>query len=281
MIKENDIILIYDGDKPFSFARIKLKYMARKPGEYYLETIMMGGSKELVCFLGNDGFFVNGNSMQFEPVTIKSRCDTTSGRKKLIQKNEVLLIYIDDQPTYFAQVEEILKAEKFCYYNLTIKFLTNPVSKQILTLRRKFVDGNEWKNQTGKMSRLEPVELNISNAELEKFRKKMYCAYLSSEGKKRQKNDIILLYYDDEALEYVRIEEILKDEKPYWHRVKLSYMRDPEKNLTYILRDRHINGEEFTMKGHKMRLELVEPPISSKEIADFYKNKSNKTSQLK
>jgi hypothetical protein len=35
MLKRNDIILIYDDDQPFAFARIEVVIKALKPGEYW------------------------------------------------------------------------------------------------------------------------------------------------------------------------------------------------------------------------------------------------------
>ncbi len=275
MLKRNDIILIYDDDQPFAFARIEEVIKALKPDEYHVNvTLMRSNDRRGICYLKGDEFSVGGKEMRFELVSITAMFDSSHTRKNLPQKNEIILIYIDDQPTHFVIVDEIKKADKFGYYNLTLKFLMNPVPKQTLTLKRKFIDGHEWKNSSGKMSRLEQVEININSEELEKFRKKSHYAYLSSEGKKRQKNDIVLIYSEDQAVEYAMIEDIVKDKIIGWYDVKFSLMQCPEKIFTWKLRDEYLNGEEFLMRKQKMRVELVEQPINSKEIAEFYKKKS-------
>ena len=73
-------------------------------------------------------------------------------------------------------------------------------------------------------------------------------------------NDIVLIYFEDRPLVFARIEEILPDVKPNWYHVKLLMLQVPLQEVTWILRDVYINGDEYTMDGKKMRLELVERP---------------------
>ncbi len=76
--------------------------------------------------------------------------------------------------------------------------------------------------------------------------------------------DIVLIYSEGAPLTFARIEEILPDIKPNWYHVKLLILQIPLQPVTWILRDSYINGEEFTMDGRKVRLELIECP----EIAE-------------
>lgn len=73
-------------------------------------------------------------------------------------------------------------------------------------------------------------------------------------------NDIVLIHYEDHPLVFARIEEILPDIKPDWYHVKLLMLQVPLQVVTWILKDLYINGDEFTMDGKKMRLELIESP---------------------
>ncbi len=73
-------------------------------------------------------------------------------------------------------------------------------------------------------------------------------------------NDVVLIYFEDRPLVFARVEEILPDVKPNWYHVKLLMLQVPLQVVTWILRDVYINGDEFTMDGKKMRLELVESP---------------------
>jgi len=75
-----------------------------------------------------------------------------------------------------------------------------------------------------------------------------------------QENDIVLIYYEDSPLTYARIEEIRPDSKPDWYQVALLMLQVPLQRVTWILRNIYINGEEFTMNGKKMRLELIVNP---------------------
>jgi hypothetical protein len=77
-------------------------------------------------------------------------------------------------------------------------------------------------------------------------------------------NDIVLVYFENQPLLFARIEEILPDVKPNWYHVKLLMLKIPLQVVTWILRDAYINGDEFTMDGKKMRLELVESPVIQK-----------------
>lgn len=77
-------------------------------------------------------------------------------------------------------------------------------------------------------------------------------------------NDVVLIYFEDQPLVFARIEEIQPDIKPDWYHVKLLMLQVPLQLVTWILRDAYINGDEFTMDGKKMRLELVKSPVPAK-----------------
>ncbi len=78
-------------------------------------------------------------------------------------------------------------------------------------------------------------------------------------------NDIVLIHFEDEPLGFARIEEILPDSKPDWYHVKLLMLQIPLQVVTWILRDRYISGDEFTMNGKRMRLEQVVCPETVSE----------------
>ncbi len=90
--------------------------------------------------------------------------------------------------------------------------------------------------------------------------------------------DIVLIYSGDIPLTFARIEEISADIKPNWYHVKLLILQVPLQPVTWILKDSYINGEEFTMDGRKVRLELVECPEVA-EPPDIHGEK-DKTSQV-
>jgi hypothetical protein len=76
-------------------------------------------------------------------------------------------------------------------------------------------------------------------------------------------NDIVLIYLEDQPLVFARVESILPDSKPDWYHIQLLMLQVPLQLTTWILRDRYIGGDEFTMNGKRMRLEKVlapEPP---------------------
>jgi hypothetical protein len=82
-------------------------------------------------------------------------------------------------------------------------------------------------------------------------------------------NDIVLIHFEDKPLSFARIEQILPDNKPDWYHVKLLMLQVPLQVVTWILRDRYIAGDEFTMNGKRMRLERVVSPEPLPEADDL------------
>lgn len=72
--------------------------------------------------------------------------------------------------------------------------------------------------------------------------------------------DLVLIYFEDEPAGFARVEEINPDIKKGWYHVKLLLLNLPLQTVSWILRDVYIDGAEFTMGGHRMRLEKVETP---------------------
>ena len=82
-------------------------------------------------------------------------------------------------------------------------------------------------------------------------------------------NDIVLVHFEDQPLSFARIEQILPDSKPDWYHVKLLMLQVPLQVVTWILRDRYIMGDAFTMNGKRMRLEkIVCPEIVQEDEPD-------------
>ena len=82
-------------------------------------------------------------------------------------------------------------------------------------------------------------------------------------------NDIVLIHLEDKPLSFARIEQILPDNKPDWYHVKLLMLQSPLQVVTWILRDRYITGDEFTMNGKRMRLERIVCPETVPEEDDL------------
>lgn len=92
--------------------------------------------------------------------------------------------------------------------------------------------------------------------------------------------DIVLIYSEGTPLTFAKIEEILPDIKPNWYHVKLLILQVPLQPVTWILRDLYLNGEEFTMDGRKVRLELIECPDVVEE-PDTHEEKGRTSKGLK
>jgi len=77
-------------------------------------------------------------------------------------------------------------------------------------------------------------------------------------------NDIVLIYREEKPLCFARIEDIFPANKKNWYNVKLLILDLPLKTVTWILKEEYIMGEEFTMDGDAMRLELIKSPDNNK-----------------
>jgi len=90
-----------------------------------------------------------------------------------------------------------------------------------------------------------------------------------------KENDVVLLYFENKPLIFARIETILPDIKPDWYHVKLLILQVPFYPVTWILRDTYIDGEEFTMSGKKVRMEIVVCP--EKSVKHTFQKKKQET----
>ncbi|MCF8095678.1 MAG: hypothetical protein K9J79_10005 [Desulfobacteraceae bacterium] len=81
-------------------------------------------------------------------------------------------------------------------------------------------------------------------------------------------NDIVLIYHEDQPVVFARVEDIQPDVKKDWYHFKLMLLQLPIQTVTWILKDDYINGAEFTMGGHRMRLEKIEPPEEEQDNTD-------------
>jgi hypothetical protein len=72
-------------------------------------------------------------------------------------------------------------------------------------------------------------------------------------------NDLVLVHLDRKPAFYSRINDINPDVKRGWYQVELLVLSLPPQTLVWILEDAHLNGEEFTMGGRPVKLELIPP----------------------
>ncbi|HAA02892.1 MAG TPA: hypothetical protein DCZ69_05350 [Syntrophobacteraceae bacterium] len=75
-----------------------------------------------------------------------------------------------------------------------------------------------------------------------------------------QEGDLVLAHIRNKPAFFARIENIDSDIKPGWFQVKMLVLQVPLVTITWILRDTYINGEEFTMGGHPVKLDKVIAP---------------------
>ncbi len=73
-------------------------------------------------------------------------------------------------------------------------------------------------------------------------------------------NDIVLIHFEDQPSTYARVESITPDVKKDWFIIELLLLQIPLQNITWILKDIYICGEEFRMDGNRVRLEKIKRP---------------------
>ena len=72
-------------------------------------------------------------------------------------------------------------------------------------------------------------------------------------------NDLVLVHLDHKPAFYARINDVSPDVKRGWYQVELLVLSLPPQTMVWILEEAQINGEEFTMGGRPVRLELLPP----------------------
>ncbi|MGD0216986.1 MAG: hypothetical protein ABSC45_05690 [Desulfobaccales bacterium] len=72
-------------------------------------------------------------------------------------------------------------------------------------------------------------------------------------------NDLVMVHHDRQPAFYARINDIVPDVKRGWYQVELLLLTLPSQVMTMILEESHLGGEEFTMGGRPVRLELIPP----------------------
>ena len=73
-------------------------------------------------------------------------------------------------------------------------------------------------------------------------------------------NDVILVYIENQASFFARVEKIYPDVKPNWWRVNLLILKIPLVVTTWILDNEQIRGADFTLNGTPVRFEKVISP---------------------
>jgi len=70
---------------------------------------------------------------------------------------DVVLVYLEDQPVFFARVEDILPDHKKDWYHIKLLVLQVPMQTVTWILRDAYINGSEF-TMGGKRMRLEKVE---------------------------------------------------------------------------------------------------------------------------
>ena len=72
-----------------------------------------------------------------------------------------------------------------------------------------------------------------------------------------REGEVLLVFFQNEPAFFIRIENILADKKRGWWHVQFITLTLPINEMSWILKDDHIRGGEFTMQNNPVHLERV------------------------
>lgn len=75
----------------------------------------------------------------------------------MAQVNDIVLIYLEDNPVSFARIERILPDAKKDWYQITLLFLNIPLQAVTWILKGDYINGSEF-HMNGQRMKLEKVE---------------------------------------------------------------------------------------------------------------------------
>ncbi|MBN1930880.1 MAG: hypothetical protein JW786_04640 [Desulfobacterales bacterium] len=84
----------------------------------------------------------------------------------MTKENDIVLIYIEDNPFIFARIEDISPDVKENWYRVKLLFLQIPVQEITWILRDIYIDGADF-TMDGKKMRLEKVVSPTASREIE------------------------------------------------------------------------------------------------------------------
>ena len=84
----------------------------------------------------------------------------------MVQENDVVLIYCNDQPLTFARIEEILPDTRIDWYHVKFLVLQIPVQLASWILKNDYIEGAEF-TMNGKKMQIEKVTCPEENTKAE------------------------------------------------------------------------------------------------------------------
>lgn len=93
--------------------------------------------------------------------------------------------------------------------------------------------------------------------------------------------DVVAVYFDNTPSVYARIEMISSDIKPHWYQIRLLFLSFPPQEATWILREKYLEGSEFTMKDIPIKIiPLSKPSTGETSVQSKHHEKSSTGSVL-
>ncbi len=87
------------------------------------------------------------------------------------QENDVVLIYIENSPVFFARIEDISADHKKDWYHVTLLILKIPMESIVWLIKDQYINGDEF-TMNGKKVRIEkvnPFVKPLKKKELKKY----------------------------------------------------------------------------------------------------------------
>ena len=105
----------------------------------------------------------------------------------MTQENDLVLVYFEDQPLFYARIEDISPDVKKDWYHVKLLVLQVPLQVVTWILRDVYINGDEF-TMNGKRMRLERVESPVEEEPIEASEKEE-----STGSKVSKKNNVISL----------------------------------------------------------------------------------------
>jgi len=81
-------------------------------------------------------------------------------------------------------------------------------------------------------------------------------------------SDLVIVHIENTPSFFARIEDITPDVKAGWWQVTLLVLTHPPQIFTWILEERQIQGEPFTMGGTPVSIEKVISPVRRESASE-------------
>ncbi len=109
--------------------------------------------------------------------------------------NDIVLIYLEDAPMFFARVENILPDAKKDWYHIKLLMLNIPLTVVTWILKDDYINGSEF-HMNGQKMKLEKVECPLEDLPIKKIQTPSDKKIVNDKGAKKKAPAKIISFSD-------------------------------------------------------------------------------------